>query len=325
MSVDSTDAEIEENNEAFVTVQINNASVEMKVDTGAKCNVVPQKTFEQIKDKEQTMRTKPTNLVAYGGSEIETHGMVKLQCQLEDQMYTLPFFIVQEDVLPIPGLRACIQMGLVSFSKDVHQLSLTDDDFSHLIQTEYSDLFSNELGKLPVTYSMTLNPDVRPVVRPAHRIPVAMKDRVKAELDRMQELGVIKPVSEPTDWVSSMVATNKKDRQEIQICINPRDLNTALKRPHHPMRTVEEVAAQMSSSIVFSVLDAKSSFWQISLDHRSSMLTTFSTPFGRYRFLRMPFRLNSASEVFQHSMEQIFTGYPCAIIVDDILIGGRTA
>lgn len=68
MSFDSTDAEIEENNEASnYKLQINNASVEMKVDTGAKCNVVPQKTFEQIKDKEQTVCTKPTNLVAYGG------------------------------------------------------------------------------------------------------------------------------------------------------------------------------------------------------------------------------------------------------------------
>ncbi|KAK5875661.1 hypothetical protein CesoFtcFv8_026720 [Champsocephalus esox] len=77
---------------------------------------------------------------------------------------------------------------------------------------------------------MTLDPDVKPVVR-----PVAMKDRVKAELDKMQELGAIIPVSEPTDWVSSMVATSKKDKQEIRICINPRDLNTALKRPHHPI------------------------------------------------------------------------------------------
>ena len=89
------------------------------------------------------------------------------------------------------------------------------------------------------------------------------------------------------------------------------------------MRTVEEVAAQMPNSTVFSVLDAKSSFWQISLDHKSSLLTTFSTPFGRFRFLRMPFGINSASEVFQRAMEQIFAGYPCAVIVDDIIVGGN--
>lgn len=91
------------------------------------------------------------------------------------------------------------------------------------------------------------------------------------------------------------------------------------------MRSVEEVASQMSGATVFSVLDAKSSFWQIRLDRKSSMMTTFSTPFGRYRFLRMPFGINSASEVFQRSMEQLFSGYPCAIIVDDIIVGGRNA
>ncbi len=113
----------------------------------------------------------------------------------------------------------------------------------------------------------------------------AMQDRVKAELDRMQSLGVITPVSEPADWVLSMVVTHKKDRQEIRQCINPKDLNTALKRPHLPMRSIEEVASQMLGATVFSVLDAKNPFWQIRLDRNSSMMATFSTPFGRYRFL----------------------------------------
>lgn len=57
--------------------------------------------------------------------------------------------------------------------------------------------------------------------------------------------------------------------------------------------------------------------------HRSSYLMTFSTPFGRFRFLRMPFGINSASEVFQRTMEQLFAGLPCAIIVDDILVYGK--
>lgn len=106
-----------------------------------------------------------------------------MQCHLDGQPYTLPFYIVKEDVLPLLGLRACRQMGLVSFSRDVHQLSPTDDDFSHRIQTGYSDLFTDELGKRPMTYFMILDPNVRPVVRPAHRIPVALK--VHAKLDRM--------------------------------------------------------------------------------------------------------------------------------------------
>ena len=86
---------------------------------------------------------------------------------------------------------------------------------------------------------------------------------------------------------------------------------------------MEDVAAQMPHSTVFSTLDAKSSFWKNPLHKDSSELTTFTTPFGRFRFLRMPFGISSASEVFQYTMEQIFAGYPCAVIVDDIIVGGN--
>ena len=89
------------------------------------------------------------------------------------------------------------------------------------------------------------------------------------------------------------------------------------------MRTVEDVASRMPNATVFSTLDARSGFWQIKLDHQSSLLTTFNTPFGRFRFLRMPFGITSASEVFQRAMEELFAGYPCAIIADGLLLWGE--
>ena len=47
---------------------------------------------------------------------------------------------------------------------------------------------------------------------------------------------------------------------------------------------------------MFTILDAKDGFYQIALDEASSKLTTFWTPFGRYRYLRMPFGVNTAPE-----------------------------
>jgi len=90
------------------------------------------------------------------------------------------------------------------------------------------------------------------------------------------------------------------------------------------MRTVEEIAAQLSGSTVFSTLDASSGFWHVQLDEPSSKLTTFNTPYGRYRFLRLPFGINSAPEVFQRRMTQAFEDIDGAqAIVDDILIWGK--
>lgn len=79
----------------------------------------------------------------------------------------------------------------------------------------------------------------------------------------------------------------------------------------------------MPGAKVFTTLDAKCGFWQIPLDDASSKLTTFMSPFGRHRFLRMPYGISAGSLVFQRSMEQLFAGQPCEI-VDNILIWGRT-
>lgn len=130
----------------------------------------------------------------------------------------------------------------------------------------------------------------------------------------MVSIGVIAEVSEPSDWVSTMVVTTKKNKEHLRVCINPKDLSTAIKRPHYLMGTTEDVAAQIGNATVFSVLVAKSSFWQIPLDRASSAPMTFATPFGHYRFVRMPFGINSASEVFQRAMEQVLAEYPLLTI-----------
>ena len=83
-----------------------------------------------------------------------------------------------------------------------------------------------------------------------------MQGKVEKELERMQALGVIEPVEDPTQWVSNMVVTHNKGTDNVCICIDPRYLNKALMCPHHPMRTAEEVTAQMSGTTVVTVLDA---------------------------------------------------------------------
>ena len=70
-------------------------------------------------------------------------------------------------------------------------------------------------------------------------------------------------------------------------------------RNHYPLRTIEEVTTRLINAKVFSVLDAKTGFWQVKLTEASSYLTTFNTPFGCYWWKRMPFGISSAPEVWQ--------------------------
>ena len=95
----------------------------------------------------------------------------------------------------------------------------------------------------------------------------------------MENLGVIEPIQEPTAWVSHMVPARNKDGS-IRLCIDPVNLNKALLRLHHPIKTIEDILPNMPNAKVFSL--------QVPLDKELSLLTTFITPIGRYKFLRMP-------------------------------------
>lgn len=101
-----------------------------------------------------------------------------------------------------------------------------------------------------------------------------MKDKLIGELDRMTKLGAIKLIQEPTEWASVMVTACKIDGS-IRLCINPVHLNKALLRPHHPIKTAEQVIANMPGLKVFSILNAKCGFWQVPLSEESPMLTTW--------------------------------------------------
>ena len=46
----------------------------------------------------------------------------------------------------------------------------------------------------------------------------------------------------------------------------------------------------------------KNWYWHVELDNDSSELTTFASPFGRYRWLHLPFGLKVSSEIFQKKL-----------------------
>ena len=81
----------------------------------------------------------------------------------------------------------------------------------------------------------------------------------------MVKLGVITPVDEPTDWVSS-VAYAWKASGELHSCLDPCDLNNAIHRDHHCMPTVDEVAHEFAYSKYFRKLDARHGYWAVILD-----------------------------------------------------------
>ena len=114
----------------------------------------------------------------------------------------------------------------------------------------------------------------------------------------------------------------QKPSGQIRICLDLNYLNRAIKREYYPIPTTEEVSTRLKNARLFTVLDAKNGFWQIKpLDEKSSVLMCFNTPFGRYRWLPMPFGINSAPEIWQRTMNQFVEGLTgTQVIHDDFLI-----
>ena len=112
----------------------------------------------------------------------------------------------------------------------------------------------------------------------------------------------------------------------LRVCIDPQHLNKALKRSHYWLPAFEDILPELADVKVFSKADLKDGFLQIQLDQESSKLTTFQTPWGQYRYLRMPFGISPATECFQRKLDHNFEGLEGVYkVADDILITGRGA
>ena len=197
-----------------------------------------------------------------------------------------------------------------------------EDDYTKQIRTEYLDVFSG-LGCLSRPYHMGVDPIADPVIHAPRKVPHPLRKQLADTLEDMVKQGVLKKVNGPSDWVNSMVVVQKKDGS-LRICIDPKDLNRALKREHYLLLTIEEITARMPGEQYFS-MDARSDYWQTPLDEESSKLTTFNTSFGRFRFTRMPFGIRNAQEVFHKRVHEIFEDIPgVETVIDDILVWGRT-
>ena len=119
------------------------------------------------------------------------------------------------------------------------------------------------------------------------------------------------------------MAVVPKKNGKLRICLDPIDLNRALQRENYPMPTIKEVASLLHGAKVFTSLDVSNGFWHVVLDEESSFCTTFNTPFGRYRWKRMPFGIRSAPEVFQRKMHELIEGLRgVEVIADDSVVVG---
>ena len=312
--------------DVYAQMFINDSPVVFQVDSGASVNVLPKK---HLQGTECTLQPTEKKLKMWNKSATNAEGTCRLKVlnPKTNRRYSVEFIVVDADFTPLLGSKASQRMNLITVNDEsFHRVNAATTTRGAKPEERFNTVFNGELGELPGEAHLEVDKDVQPTVLPPRRLPHATKQRVKAELDRMVEQGIIAVVHHPTSWVSQLVVAEKKNG-DLRICIDPRPLNKALKREHYPLPVIEDILPDLNQAKIFSKLDMSSAFWQIKLDQSSSNLTTFNTPFGRYRWCRLPFGTSVSSEIFQRRLHQALEGLPGIICVaDDILVygGGET-
>ena len=207
--------------------------------------------------------------------------MCNLQCKYRGEQYDLEFYISESPSEPLLSIAACKELNLVKFTQELKSevadgdLSMTtqkgsEDEYSKKIRKEYFDVFSG-LGCLSRPYHMEVDPMADPVIHTPRKVPHPLRDQLAETLKDMVKHRVLRKVDGPSEWVNSMVVVQKKDGR-LRICIDPKDLNQALKREDYQLPTIEQITARMPGARYFSTMNARSGYWQIPLDEESSNL-----------------------------------------------------
>ena len=311
---------------------LNGHRVPFQLDTGATVNILPEESFKEVygEGSLSLLDNADVTLVMYNKTEEKPIGKKRVQVvnPRNGRKYSVEFVVVKGKGKPLLGLRASEQMQLISVVRQ-NIMAIQSEEPSQSktpltaesILKEHADVFRGE-GKLEGDLHLEIDPNVPPVQLPTRKVPIAIKEKLKEELDRLEALNIITPVNVPTSQISATVVTLKINGN-VRLCVDPKPLNQALKCNHYPLPTIEDVLPELSNARCFTVLDAKNGFWHESLDEESSYATTFGSPWGRYRRLRIPFGISPAPEEFQRRLDQALAGLNgCKAIADDILVFG---
>ena len=187
------------------------------------------------------------------------------------------------------------------------------------------DVFSSTPGEAHVKpFQITLQADATASSRPPYQVPIHLRGEVNKELDKLILNKIIEP-SEAVEWCAPIVPVRKPDRS-IRLCVDYREVNKVTPLDRHIIPTLPQILDNIGQAAILSKIDLTSGFHQILVEPESRNFTTFLSPKGKYRFIRMSFGLKNAPSHFQRVMEKVLQPVAdCAsVYIDDIVIFSNT-
>ena len=227
-----------------------------QLDTAASCNILSLSDHRKL----GSLPTKEsrTTLTMYDGTVRKSLGRCRVQVHnRQEKPMWLEFELLETKHPTLLSLDTCLNLQLLSYeAESVCMAEATQSLTKETILKDYKDLFSG-IGALPGVYDIELDDSVPPVQNRPCRIPHTMRAAVQEKLQTMEKDGWIAKVDTPTEWISNLTAVWKADKAQVRVCLDPCDLNRAIKRSHFNMPTLDDVLPTLNNAKVFSLLDVK--------------------------------------------------------------------
>jgi hypothetical protein len=161
------------------------------------------------------------------------------------------------------------------------------------------------------------------VFQATRELPLALKPLVKKELDLMEAAGIVEKINS-SEWGSPIVVMAKPGRESVRICGDYTAVNRMIQNQTYLTPSIETAFSKVANKTCFCHLDLSDAYYQIMLDDGSKEMTTINTPFGCYRFNRLPYGIKVSPSIFQREMERLLGEHSNVIIYqDDVLIGAQ--
>ena len=175
-------------------------------------------------------------------------------------------------------------------------------EFQDVFAWSYEDLKSYDTSV--IQHTIPLKPNQKPFKQKLRRINPILLPLIEKDVKRTFEAGIIAPIRF-SEWVSNLVPTRKKTG-EIRLCVDLRNLNQVSVKYHYPLPKMDHILQRVVGSSRISLLDGFSGFNQILVHPDDQDKTTFTTPWGTFKYVKMPFGLKNAGATFQRAMDIAF-------------------
>jgi hypothetical protein len=236
------------------------------------------------------------------------------------------FFIQAEDELFGEDWLSCYATDSLDAKYEWTDVAEVVDKLIHLnvhqekellqVLQDNNNMFDGTLGLYPHhKVHIELVPDAKPVHARPYLVPRVHMSTFKQELDHLVEIGVLFPTQE-REWASPTFIIPKKDGR-VRCVSDLRQLNKVIMRCQYPLLIISDILCKRSGYRSFTKLDVSMQYYTFKLDEESQDLCTIITPFGKYKYARLPMGLTCSPDIAQISMESVLSGIEDADVYID--------